>query len=199
MDPEVDSTGRLSQASSEMLFGALLQQTQDQVYFKDKRSRFVKASDAVVEKLGAKSMDDLIGKSDFDFFAAEHAQRTFDAEQRLMTEGKRLTNITEKEIWPDGTVTWATSTKIPLYLGEGNLVGLMGITRDITDRVKAEQALEESRELLRRKNEVMETDLENARRIQKSLIPGPIPNLYFAEVGVVNQAMMDVCGDVITF
>ncbi|MGK0236938.1 MAG: sigma-B regulation protein RsbU (phosphoserine phosphatase), partial [Candidatus Pelagisphaera sp.] len=199
----MESSGKedaeLVNASASILFDALLNQTQDQVYFKDRQSRFVRASDVVSQKFGLKSVEDLIGKSDFDFFSKEHAQESFGDEQRLMRDNEKLINITEKETWPDGSITWATSTKIPLYLESGNVVGIMGITRDITDQINAQRELEENRELLKRKNQIMETDFDNARRIQRRLIPGPIPKPPFAEIAVLNLSMTEVNGDVIGF
>ncbi len=199
MDPTDAEDDELVNAPASILFDALLEQTQDQVYFKDRKSRFVRASDAVPAKFGLNSVSELIGKTDFDFFSEEHARESFEDEQRLMLNNEKLINITEKETWPDGSVTWATSTKIPLYLGSGNVVGIMGITRDITEQVNAQRELEKNRELLKRKNEIMETDFENARRIQIRLIPGTIPDLPFAELAVLNLSMTEVNGDVITF
>ena len=192
-DPELLS------ASASMLFDALLQQTQDQVYFKDRKSRFIKVSDVMPGKFGLSSPDDLIGKTDFDLFSEEHAQQAYDDEQRLIKNKEKLINVTEKETWPDGRVTWATSTKVPLYLGSGEPVGIMGITRDITAQVEAQQALEESREQIRQKNEEMATDFENAGRVQRRLIPGPITEHPKVEMGVLNLSYSDVGGDVITF
>jgi phosphoserine phosphatase RsbU/P len=131
-DPEKVNPVLLS-ASASLLFDALLEQTQDQVYFKDRQSRFIRVSDVMPAKFGLKTADDLIGKTDFDFFTEEHARQAFEDEQRLVRENKKLINVTEKETWPDGSVTWATSTKVPLYLGSGEPVGIMGITRDITE------------------------------------------------------------------
>ena len=189
----------LFSASAEMLFDALLKQTQDQVYFKDRESRFIRVSDAVPAKFGLSSPEEMIGKTDFDFFSEEHAREAYEDEQLLMERDDKLINKTEKETWPDGSVTWVTSTKVPLHLGEGEPVGIMGITRDITEQVEAQQALEESREQLRQKNEVMETDFENAGRVQKRLIPGPLPVHPKVDIGVLNHSMSDVGGDVVTF
>ncbi|MDA0348209.1 MAG: SpoIIE family protein phosphatase [Verrucomicrobia bacterium] len=192
-DPELFS------ASASMLFDALLQQTQDQVYFKDRHSRFIRVSDSVAKKFGLGSAEEMIGKSDFNFFSEEHAQEAFQDEQRLMEKDERLINKTEKETWPDGSVTWVTSTKVPLHIGPGKPVGIMGITRDITERVQAEQALEESREQLRQKNEEMATDFKNAGRVQQRLIPGPLPEHSKVDLAVLNVSYSDVGGDVITF
>ena len=186
-------------ASASMLFDELLKQTQDQVYFKDRESRFIRVSDVMPAKFGLKSPEELIGKTDFDLFSEEHAQQAFDDEQRLIRENARLVNLTEKETWPDGSVTWATSTKVPLYLGSGEPVGILGITRDITKQIEAQQALEESREQLRQKNEVMETDFKNAGRVQRRLIPGPMPEHPKVDIAVLNESFSDVGGDVVTF
>ena len=199
MDSSEKEDAELINASASILFDALLSQTQDQVYFKDRQSRFVRASDVVSLKFGLKSIAELIGKTDFDFFSKEHAQESFEDERRLMRENEKLINITEKETWPDGSITWATSTKIPLYLESGNVVGIMGITRDITDQINSQRELEENRELLKHKNQIMETDFDNARRIQRRLIPGPIPQTPFAEIAVLNLSMTEVNGDVIAF
>lgn len=196
--PEGDHSELLN-ASDLMLFDALLSQTQDQVYFKDRKSRFVKASDVVAKKFGLASTEELEGKSDFDFFTQEHAQQSYDDEQRLMRDDEKLVNITEKETWPDGSITWATSTKIPLHLASGNVVGMMGITRDVTEQINAQIELEESRELLKRKNDIMQTDFDNARRIQRRLIPGPIPNLPFVDIAASSISLTEVNGDLITF
>jgi sigma-B regulation protein RsbU (phosphoserine phosphatase) len=189
----------LMSASASLLFDALLHQTQDQVYFKDRHSRFIRVSDAVAKKFGLGAAEEMIGKSDFDFFSEEHAREAFEDEQSLMVKDERLINKTEKETWPDGTITWVTSTKVPLHIGPGKPVGIMGITRDITERVVAERALADSREQLRQKNEEMATDFENAGRVQQRLIPGPLPEHSKVELAVLNLSYSDVGGDVITF
>jgi PAS domain S-box-containing protein len=139
MDSSAKEDAELVNASASILFDALLSQTQDQVYFKDRQSRFVRASDVVSLKFGFKSIAQLIGKTDFDFFSKEHAQESFEDERCLMCENEKLINITEKETWPDGSITWPTSTKIPLYLESGNVVGIMGITRDITNQINSQR------------------------------------------------------------
>lgn len=195
----VDSHEELTDARGGILFRALLQQSQDQIYFKDRQSRFVKVSDAMVARFGFESAEALIGKTDFDVFTSEHAQQAYDDEQRLMSEDSRLVNLIEKETWPDGRVTWVTSIKIPLHLESGEIVGIMGITRDITDQVNAQRELETSRELLQHKNNIMETDLQSAHSIQSMAIPGPLPEVPFAEVSVSITSMSEVCGDVVSF
>ena len=120
MSASVEEDSDLFKASATVLFDAVLHQTQDQIYFKDRKSRFIRVSDAVPAKFGLKSSEELIGKTDFDFFSDEHAREAFEDEQRVMQNNEKLINKTEKETWPDGRVTWVTSTKVPIYLGSGH-------------------------------------------------------------------------------
>ncbi|MBC2608020.1 PP2C family protein-serine/threonine phosphatase [Pelagicoccus albus] len=193
------SIRELGDARAGLLFRALLEQTQDQVYFKDLNSKFVWVSDVMLSKYKLESMDDLLGKSDFDFFSREHAQKTFEEEQRLIRDDERLVNYVEKEIWPDGRITYVTSTKVPLRLDSGEIVGILGITRDITDEVKIQHQLEESRALLLKRNAIMEEDLQSARTVQRMTIPGLLPDVPFADVAVSITSLNEVCGDLVTF
>jgi PAS domain S-box-containing protein len=118
----------------------------DALYFKDLNSRFIKTNNAHAKGrwLKLKDPDEAIGKTDFDFFAKEHAQQAYENEQEIIRTGKALTNIDEKETWPDGTVTWVSTTKMPLRDKDCRIIGTFGISRDITSR----KELEEEREKL---------------------------------------------------
>ena len=90
-----------------------------------------------------------IGKTDFDFFTEEHARQAFDDEQRIMRTGAPLVGFEEKETWPDGHVTWVSTTKVPLRDASGKITGLVGISRDITEHKRMEAALAEQAEIYR--------------------------------------------------
>lgn len=117
---------------------ALLGHTRDAIYFKDKRSRFLRASDCVIKRFGLKYPHEIVGKTDFHFFGVEHASKTFEDEQEVIRTGEPILDKEEMEVWEDHTVTWASTSKLPLYDLEGNIVGTFGISRDIT-RKKAEE------------------------------------------------------------
>jgi len=123
------------------LMNMLLDNSPDQIYFKDTGSRFIMVNKATAKRFGFENPEEAIGKSDFDFFTEEHARPAFDAEQRIIKTGKPLVNIVEKETWADGTETWASTTKLPLIDAGGAIVGTVGISRDITARKHAEEAL----------------------------------------------------------
>ena len=126
----------------QFLLNTLMENLPDRIYFKDRQSRFLRNSKAHLQRFGLERASDAMGKTDFDFFTEEHARQAFEDEQQLMRTGEPMTKE-EKETWPDGSVSWAWSTKLPLRDEAGNVVGTFGISRDITARKRAEAALQE--------------------------------------------------------
>src|SRR5919198_2695104 len=137
------------------LLDTFLEHTPDSVYFKDDKSRFLRVSHALAGRLGLDDPAEAIGKTDFDFFGEEHAREAFADEQRLMQTGESLIGIEERENWEDGREAWVSTTKAPLRDRAGRIVGLFGISRDVTERKlnerrlaeQAEQLAEQAREL----------------------------------------------------
>ena len=116
------------------LLDTLMEHIPDQIYFKDAKSRFVRVSRALATRLGLEDPADAVGKTDFDFFAGEHAQKAFADEQRLLETGEPLVGIEERETWQDGREAWVSTAKVPLRDRSGKIVGLFGISRDVTDK-----------------------------------------------------------------
>jgi diguanylate cyclase (GGDEF)-like protein/PAS domain S-box-containing protein len=129
-----------------MLLDTLMETTPDNVYFKDREGKFLKISAAQARWLGLPSADDGIGKSDFDFFAAEHADQAFQDELEIIRTGRPMIDAEERDTWKDGRIAWVSTTKMPLHDGKGNTIGTFGITRDITKRKMAELAVQENQE-----------------------------------------------------
>ncbi|HZJ73391.1 MAG TPA: PAS domain S-box protein, partial [Perlabentimonas sp.] len=132
-----------------LLMHNLMENVIDQIYFKDLKSRFIRVSQNVVKRFGAQGADEVIGKTDFDFFAHEHASNAYEREQAIIKTGKPIVGIEEKEIWPDGSITWASTTKAPFYDQQGEIIGTFGVSRDITERKEWQEKHRETEERLR--------------------------------------------------
>lgn len=141
------------------LLHTLLNNLPDRIYFKDARSRFIRISKAVWEQFKIASPKEAIGKTDFDFFAPEHAAIAIKDEQEIMRTGQPILGKVEKEILPDGTVTWAFTSKFPLKDKRGRIVGNFGISRDITERKRAEEELQRANGELALKQEQLQEAL----------------------------------------
>jgi len=135
------------------LFNSLMEQVIDSIYFKDLKSRFIRINKACAERFKISNPDDAIGKTDFDFHPKEHAQKTYNDEQKMMKTSKPIVNIEERETFSDKEDRWGSTTKMPLYDQKGELIGTFGVTRDITERKSMELKLEMERSLV---NSLME-------------------------------------------
>lgn len=133
---------RASLQQEQVLLRALLDNVPDSIYFKDLQSRFIRVSANLARKQGVRAPEEVVGKTDFDYFAAEHARKAYADEQQIIQSGRPVIDIEEKETWPDGHVTWASTSKMPLQDARGRIVGTFGISRDITARKETEQKLQ---------------------------------------------------------
>jgi len=121
------------------LMRALMDNAPDHIYFKDRQGRFLRINAAVARMLGLSDPGQAVGKTDFDFYTQEHAQQAFDDEQEVIATGKPVIAKEERETWPDGRVTWVSTTKVPFRDPTGTVVGTFGVSHDITERMRAEE------------------------------------------------------------
>lgn len=121
---------------------ALLENLPVAIYFKDLESRFLCVNSAQAARMHGARPEDLIGTTDFDHFSNEHAQQAFDDEQRIIQTGEPMLDVEEKETWPDGSITWVSTSKLPLHDENRKIIGTFGMSQDITARKKAEETLQ---------------------------------------------------------
>jgi PAS domain S-box-containing protein len=129
------------------LLKSLMDTIPDSVYFKDDQNRFILVNKAKAEHSNV-SPETMIGKTDFDFFPPGQAQRFVDDENAIMRSGQAMIDKLEHLESDDGSERWVSVTKIPRYNEEGDIIGTMGISRDVTEWKRTEEELTRNMELL---------------------------------------------------
>ncbi len=127
------------------LMRTLLENIPDYVYFKDKDRRFVRVSNSFCD-LFHRSLEEIIGKRDEDLFPPEVVAETVSDDLRVIETGKPLIDREEGGESIGGEEHWVLTTKLPWYDTDGNIIGLFGISREITKRKRAEETLRVSQE-----------------------------------------------------
>ncbi|QEG21276.1 ATP-binding protein [Mariniblastus fucicola] len=125
----------------------LLQRTEDLIYFKDLNSVITLCSDSMTVRFTGSSDESIVGKSDFDFFDRECAEKFFADEQEIIRTGKPIFGVVQTEL-RDGKTAWVSSSKLPLFDVEGKIIGTFGISRDITAQREMELELHKSNQKL---------------------------------------------------
>ena len=142
-DQVQDDLAALSDAELDTIcFFNLLSACTDMVYFKDLRSRFlrVSASQATITRAGDPAS--MLGKTDVDYFTAEHARAAYAAEQEIIRTGRPHADVHEYAALPSDARRVISSSKQPLRDLDGHIIGTFGISRDITARREIEARLE---------------------------------------------------------
>ncbi len=175
------------------LLNVLMQNIPDTIYFKDTGLRFTRVNPAQADLIGLDSPDEAIGKTDFDFFPEEFALEAYVDDRHVIDTGEPIVGKLEVLVSEDGEERWLTASKVAIRNDEGEIVGIVGITRDVTDRHHIEQAERDQRalsEALRDTaqaltntldlDDVLDRILENLGRV----VPHDIANIMLLEDGV---------------
>ena len=166
----------------------------DLVYVKDKKCRFLVANKAVTALMGKERPEELIGKDDFAFFPKELAQEYYDDEQAFFNSGQELLTLEQPRLdVATGEKGWILTSKIIFKNEQGEVTGLVGIGRDVTELKRAQESLHEQLEIIKSQREVLEElstpiipitdniiimpligaiDTARARNIMRSLLAG---------------------------
>lgn len=128
-------------------FMHLLDQLPDRFYYKDRQSRYLGGNRAWREQHQISDLHSWIGKTDFDSprFTRDQAEQLFREEQTMMDSGIAI-RARETITGKDGQLYYADTIKTPVYDDHNHMVGLVGLTRDITQQVKTEQALAQAKQ-----------------------------------------------------
>jgi len=126
----------------------LMDNIPDSIFFKDRNSQFVKVNKAWLTKHNLNNTAEVIGKNDADFFDAGFSGKTYLDEQTLMQNGEPLLNILECRTDASGKQRYKLANKVPLYDQNNEVIGMVGISHDITELKHAEFELTLEKELL---------------------------------------------------
>src|SRR6266850_4907543 len=147
--------------NSEALYHSLVETLPQNIFRKDLQDRFTFANQQFCKVLGRK-LDEIVGKTDFDFFPRELAEKYQRDDMRVRETGQPYETVEENQP-PGGGKMYVQVVKTPLYGADGKIIGLQGIFWDITQQRLAEEKirrvnslLAQSRKELRAKNQVME-------------------------------------------
>jgi PAS domain S-box-containing protein len=138
------SAQRLILDDERTMLRALIDNIPDFMYVKDRHGRFVIANAHTASALGANNVEELLGKTDFDFFPREIATAFYADEQQVMRSEKPLFNREEKIVDRQGNTRHILTTKVPLRGAHGLVSGITGVGHDVTQRKRNEDALREA-------------------------------------------------------
>jgi sigma-B regulation protein RsbU (phosphoserine phosphatase) len=163
-------------AEERNLLRSVINNLLDSIYVKDVRGVYSLDNLAHMRSIGAARPEDVVGKTVFDFFPYDSAVRFQADDQSVIRTGKAIVNRQEAFPGSDGHKHWLSTTKVPLRNSDGQIIGIVGIGRDITERKKAEEQLAVYNEELREKNMQMEDDLDMASEVQQAFLPQQFPS-----------------------
>ncbi len=178
----------------------LMNHIPDVIYFKDTQGRFVMVNQTHAKCQGLKP-EDLIGKTDADLFPKKRAEMITKDDLYVMKTGKPIIDKIESAMRRDGTYNYVSTTKVPMHDDKGKIIGLMGITRDITRRIKFEHLKEEKarmekkletlEELNKMKSEFVST-VSHELRTPLAIIKDVIMLLIDGIVGPIKEKQKDL-------
>ncbi|NOY57998.1 MAG: PAS domain S-box protein [Calditrichaeota bacterium] len=142
-------------AKEQHLLQSFMENIPDAIYFKDMEGHFLRINRAQAKRLGLDDPKDATGKTDFDFFTEENARQVRKQELRVMRSGK-ISVHEQVKILADGNESWVSGTKVPLPDENGKIIGIFGITRDITERKRTEESLKIFTEKLMARNKELQ-------------------------------------------
>lgn len=138
------------------LLHTLMDNIPDQIYFKDRQSCFTRINPAAARAIGFTDPEEAVGKTDFEVHPDDLAGGYHADEQHLMQTGEPVVGKLEAQRTRDGVERWLSTTKVPIRDRSGTIVGISGISRDVSDRIEVEETLRRTAAELARSNEELQ-------------------------------------------
>jgi PAS domain S-box-containing protein len=128
---------------SRQMLRLVLDNIPQRVFWKDRNSRYLGCNRPFASDTGLQNPEEIVGKNDFDLSWRDLADLYRADDMLVMEKGAPKLNFEEPEKKADGSMAWLRTSKLPLRDREGNVIGVIGTYEDITERKRAERALEE--------------------------------------------------------
>ena len=154
----------------QQLMQILMDNMPDAIYFKDRQSRFLRTNLAHARIMGLNSPEEAIGFTDENFFAPEAAAQFRQDEETVISTGRSLINRIEHHSGQAGDLRWWSTTKVPIRDSTGEIVGIAGITREITQQKRADEEIRLLNQELERRVADRTAKLEAVNRALESEI-----------------------------
>jgi PAS domain S-box-containing protein len=129
-----------SLAQEQYLRETLMNSSSDYIFFKDRDCRFIMANEAIARYFGLDDPEEMIGKTDFDFFPESYARQKYEEEQKIIKTGMPITKE-EGQVANNHPPAWVFLEKWPLRDKDGNIIGTFGFSRDITERKQNDEKI----------------------------------------------------------
>jgi len=125
-------------------YKSMVESAHDAIFFKDLDSRYVMANAKTLEAFGL-SREEVIGKNDRELMTNQEEAKKNIEDDQLIFKTKKPTEITKHMTGADGKEYWFRAIKVPQFDEKGNIMGLVGVARDITERKKAQEETKQQR------------------------------------------------------
>jgi diguanylate cyclase (GGDEF)-like protein/PAS domain S-box-containing protein len=177
-----------------------MDKTDDEIYFKDLKSRFIKVNKATARILGLTAPNEAIGKSDFDFFPEEYAKKTFDEEKKILNSKIPFLNTVRKVTRHARADRYVATSKFPLFDNEKKIIGTFGISKDVTQLVQASESLKPNESKIQSRLEAMlEPEGDIGIELSEIVDVGAIQDIMdaFFRLTGIGIALLDKAGQVL--
>ncbi|HWN94583.1 MAG TPA: CHASE domain-containing protein [Methylomirabilota bacterium] len=199
-----------------ILLRTLIDNIPDYIFFKDHAGRFIMCNAAGQRLLGVPIGEDVAGKTEADFLPAEIAMVHAAADEKLLATGQPIVNREEPLVTRDGEKRFLLTTRIPLQDARGHVTGIVGVSRDITERKRTE----DERQVMERKfqetqkleslgvlaggiahdfNNLLTGILGNASLARMEVAPDSPLQPYFQQIELASQRAADLCKQMLAY
>jgi len=131
------------------MFNVLMEYLPDRITYKDRDSRILRVNQAKAMRF-KESAEQMIGKTDYDYFAKDHADKAFKEEQEMIRMGEPKLNIEERAVLNNGDVVWASTSRVPFKNDKGDVIGMFINTKDVSQLKIAEASVRDREKVIQR-------------------------------------------------